>query len=413
MKIALIAPSYLPSRRANTFQVMKMSQAFVELGHKLYVIVPRLRHLETGKALPSLRELTHYYGLQAAMLETVGSQSKGISIEWLETSEHLRRYDFSWKAVQRALKWGADIIYTRVPQAAALSSMIGIPTIIEMHDLPQGRISPGLLKAFLRGRGARRLIVITHALAQDLATLVKLPLPTENAHSFTLVAPDAVDLDRYIDLPSPIEARQKLRQNAVQVDRLASLPERFTVGYTGHMYPGRGAEMILEMADRLPEMNFLLVGGEAHDLQHLSQIIETLELKNVTLVGFVANSDLPLYQAACEVLLMPYQNKVQASSGGDIARYLSPMKLFEYLACGRVIVSSNLPVLCEILNAKNAILLAPDDLPGWVNTLRDLHNAPERRERYAQQASQDARRFTWQARAALILAGLPENGASL
>ena len=91
--------------------------------------------------------------------------------------------------------------------------------------------------------------------------------------------------------------------------------------------------------------NFLIVGGEPQDVENLRQRVRVIGLKNVILTGFVPNARLPLYQAACDVLLMPYQRQVAASSGGDIARYLSPMKLFEYMACERPIISSDLPVL--------------------------------------------------------------------
>ncbi len=120
------------------------------------------------------------------------------------------------------------------------------------------------------------------------------------------------------------------------------------------------------MAECLPEVTFLLVGGDPEDVGRLQA--QAKGLKNVILTGFIPNVDLPLYQAACDVLLMPYQRQVAASSGGDIARYLSPMKLFEYLACGRAILCSDLPVLHEVLNPENAVLLPPDDTQAWVKS---------------------------------------------
>ena len=124
------------------------------------------------------------------------------------------------------------------------------------------------------------------------------------------------------------------------------------------------------------------------------------------LTGFVPNIDLPKYQAACDVLLMPYQHQVAASSGGDIARYLSPMKLFEYLASGRPIVSSDLPVLRETLNAKNAIMLSPEDINGWKIALQNLSSDPVRRLALGNQARQDAMSYSWSERARKILQDL-------
>jgi glycosyltransferase involved in cell wall biosynthesis len=108
---------------------------------------------------------------------------------------------------------------------------------------------------------------------------------------------------------------------------------------------------------------------------------------------------------------MPYQRKVAASSGGDISRYLSPMKLFEYLACGRVILSSDLPVLTEVLNPENAILLPPEDVNTWVAGIQKVRDDPRYGLRLAERARCDALRYTWEARAARILEGIVQ-GAS-
>lgn len=379
MKIALIAPTYLPSRRANTIQVMKMAQAFTGLGHPVLVLVP-----EQGAANqnPGWDELAHHYGLQ-----------QRFAIEWLPARARLRRYDYGLTAVRRARAWGADLIYTRLPQAAALSSFWGSPTIYEIHDLPQGALGPWLLARFLKGKGARALVVITTALKEALASRFSPPtgLPL-------IVAPDAVDLVRYQNLPSPAEARQSLN-SAFHIPDSA-----LAAGYTGHLYPGRGSRLILQVAAQLPEVHFLLVGGDPADVERLQGEVNARGLANVTLTGFVSNAELPRYQVACDLLLMPYQRNVSASSGGDIARYLSPMKLFEYLACGRAILSSDLPVLQEVLNPRNAVLLPPDDVGAWVAAIRNLRQDPVKCASLAGQAQKDAQQYSWEGRAVRILA---------
>ncbi len=40
MKVAVIAPTNIPAMRANTFQVMKMTQALVARGHEVYMAAP-------------------------------------------------------------------------------------------------------------------------------------------------------------------------------------------------------------------------------------------------------------------------------------------------------------------------------------------------------------------------------------
>jgi glycosyltransferase involved in cell wall biosynthesis len=100
---------------------------------------------------------------------------------------------------------------------------------------------------------------------------------------------------------------------------------------------------------------------------------------------------------------MPYQRQVAASSGGDISRYLSPMKLFEYLACERPIISSDLPVLREVLHAGNSILLPCDDIDAWVSAMHELETNSGLCRRLAARGHQEAQQYTWEARARKIL----------
>jgi glycosyltransferase involved in cell wall biosynthesis len=215
--------------------------------------------------------------------------------------------------------------------------------------------------------------------------------------SFTQIAPDGVDLERYEKLPKPTRARKTLSK------KIPGLINRFTVGYTGNLYAGRGIELIVTMASHLPDINFLIVGGEPDSVSSLMESLKLKQIENVLVTGFIPNREIPLYQACCEALLMPYQDRVQASSGGDIAAYLSPMKVFEYLACGRVIISSDLAVLREVLDNTNAILLPPDDINAWVETLKMVQVDKATRDKLSTSAHETARQYSWESRAQAIL----------
>ncbi len=393
LDITIIAPSEIPARRANTLQVMKMAQAISILGHRIHLLVPFTAAASNASAatFPGWDELAWHYGL-----------SHPFEILWLPANKKLRRYDFSLNAVRAARKLQSDLIYTRLPQAAAISSRLGIATIFELHDIPHGRFGPWLFRQFLAGSGRRRLVTITAALQAELLQRFEIdPTP-----SFAVVAPDGVDLERYIDLPTPGEARIFLHTKCDGGEWNSFDPQKFTVGYTGHLYPGRGSELLLELAERLPQVNFLIVGGEPAHVEALQRAGQLRELTNLILTGFVPNAELPLFQAACEILLMPYQQKVEASSGGDISRYLSPMKLFEYLASERAIISSDLAVLKEVLTPDNCLLIRGDQPEAWEVGIKKLIEDPRLRKQLAAQARTDANRYTWESRSAKILDGL-------
>jgi glycosyltransferase involved in cell wall biosynthesis len=377
MKITCISASEVPSSKANSIQVMKVCQALVQLGHSLQLLVPK----GSGEQ-PSPAKLASFYGLATSF-----------PVEWLPASPRLRRYDFSWAAVQRARHWGAEAVYVWPPQAAVFALLGKLPVLLEMHAEPEGSFGPLLFRLFLRLPGRKRWLPITQALVDLLAS--RFPV----ARAPYRLSPDGVDLERYINLPEPPLARQTL-----------GLPEQPTVGYTGHLYAGRGVTLLVELARRFPQVHFLWVGGHPADVEKWRRKLATANITNATLTGFVENSRLPLYQAAADVLLMPYERVITGSSGGNTAAYCSPMKMFEYMACGRAIISSDLPVIGEVLNASNAVLCPPEEAEAWVSALAGLLADANRREALARCARQDAQAYTWQKRARKAMEGFERDG---
>lgn len=371
MKIAMIGSAKIPSRSANSIQIMKMTQAYKKLGHEVTLYLPTTNDSATWKSL------AQHYGL-----------STRFDIKYLPANRFLRGYDFALQTVRQVRRDGMQIIHTRHPQSAAWASDFGIPIIFELHDLPSGALGPRLLRLFHTGSGGRALVVITQALAKALKKKYRYLKNSE----LMQVHPDGIDIERYQNLPGPSAARQQLK-----------LEDSFTVGYTGHLYEGRGIELILALAKALPAINFLLVGGRAVDIDRYRMKNAEEKLKNVNIVGFVANAELPLYQSASDILLMPYQAKVSASSGGDIASFLSPMKMFEYLGAARPILASDLAVFSEILDEQNAWRLPAQDLDAWISAIQRLETDSKLRKSYAEAAGKSAQAFTWEKRAEAIL----------
>ncbi|MFN3307673.1 MAG: glycosyltransferase [Anaerolineales bacterium] len=415
MKIAVIAPSALPARRANAIQTVRMAQAFARLGHEVLLVAyspyPAISPLTSSGQSPrpsqsfplgrggrpsSPAPLPAGEGDKWEVLAEEYGLEVRFEVQWLRARGWARRYDFALQAVWQVRRWGAERIFTRLPQSATAASLLGIPTIFEAHDLPR-RGAAHFFRLFLLGKGAKRVVAISQVLAQDL--MEAFPSLSRFPRAFLTVAPDGVDLRPYTPPLSPLEARQRLRQYGWE------LPSGFIAGYTGHLYRGRGAEWMVALAAAVPQVHFLIVGGEAEQCQQLERQLKARRLSNYTLTGLVTPQKVPLFQMASDVLLMPYQAQVAASSGGDIAHYLSPMKLFEYLAAARPILASDLPVLREVLNAENAILLPIQELAAWESALRRLVEEPERRRGLGEAARHTAQRYSWESRAEGILSG--------
>jgi glycosyltransferase involved in cell wall biosynthesis len=102
---------------------------------------------------------------------------------------------------------------------------------------------------------------------------------------------------------------------------------------------------------------------------------------------------------------MPYSRAVATSSGGNTAEVCSPMKMFEYMAAGRAILTSNLPVLHEVLDDSMAVFCPPEDGEVWVNALSALYQNPEKRLALGHHARAAAGKYSWLERARHTLEG--------
>jgi glycosyltransferase involved in cell wall biosynthesis len=372
MKIVCISAAQVPSDTANSIQVMKVCQAFKQLGHQVVLLVPGPR---PGTDLRS--GLQKHYGLQTLF-----------EIEWLTAPD---RRLFPWVAVQRARRLRADLVYAWPIQSAALGALAGLPVMLEMHDFPSGSFGPVWFRLFLSRRGPKRLLPITFALRQALERKYA-RLPEEQV----VVAPDGVDLERYASLPNPDAARHQL-----------GLPRADTVLCTGHLYSGRGADLFLNLAGKFPLASFVWVGGRPQDVAAWKARAAERALVNVSFTGFVPNERIPLYQSAADVLMMPYQRSVATSSGGNTADVCSPMKMFEYMAAGRAILTSDLPVLHEVLDESMAVFCPLEEEGAWETALVRLLADEKLRQGLGQSGRAAVARYSWLERARQVLKGFP------
>lgn len=89
--------------------------------------------------------------------------------------------------------------------------------------------------------------------------------------------------------------------------------------------------LFVEAAGKLPDVQFVLVGG-------CSLPEGWVTLPNVHLLGRRQYEEVPGYMGACDVLIMPWNRN-------DWIQACNPVKLKEYLAVGRPIVSTPFPEL--------------------------------------------------------------------
>ena len=110
-----------------------------------------------------------------------------------------------------------------------------------------------------------------------------------------------------------------------------------------------------------------------------------------------------------DVLLAPYQKKVSVAGGGNTVQWMSPLKIFEYMSTGKPMISSDLPVLHEVLKPdKNAYLCIADDVDDWVSVLQSIQKNPTKAAQIGATAKEDfLQNYTWLRRSEKIIEELP------
>lgn len=385
MNVLYVSLSYVPSRRASSVHVMKMCAALHRAGHEVRLLAKRSDEpAAVDDATDPAKSMRSRATPEAAAHAFYGTT--GFAIEMLPRPKPRGGgivFAAATLAQLVARRRATDLVYSRDLIGALAALELRMPTIAELHGIPDSPRLRAAIRRIVGHRALRGLVVISEALRRDLEALALLP-----RHAPVIVAHDAADP------PGPIGvARPK--------------PGRPRLGYVGNLYPGRGVDLVIELARLLPACDVEIVGGSERDLAHWRA--QPLP-ENLQLAGFVRPADLAAHYASFDVLLMPYpRSGVGVASGkSDTSRWCSPMKMFEYMAAGAPIISSDLPVLGEVLRHDHNALIAPaGDAPAWAAAVTRLLEDPELAARLAQTAYDDlVRDHTWDARVQTILGAL-------
>lgn len=136
----------------------------------------------------------------------------------------------------------------------------------------------------------------------------------------TYLIPNAVDIAHY----------RKVNRGEVEPNaEIAAIPGPI-VGFLGAVAYWIDLELIAYLAERLPHCSFVFVGPAHADASRITKY------QNVHMLGLKLFEELPSYVAAFDVCINPYIRD-------DVALGCSPLKLYEYMAAGKPIVSVRMP----------------------------------------------------------------------
>lgn len=373
MKIIYVSISTLPSRAANSIHVCKMTQALHQNGHDVKLLAIKSELFQRI----SPERLAEQYGL-----------SEKIKVKTFNSIRGLRLNDYYYQVVRFVKKECPELIYTRSIPLALRLTRLGFNSVYECH----GDIHDTELNQFhelIDRPELKKVVVISKALKLILAQKFGLALD-----ELLYVAHDGVDLERF----------KENQRSASEMRQALGYEQKYTITYAGHLYPGRGIEVVEALAEEFQNVQFNIVGGNDDDVLRCKKKSQAIGLENLTFHGFVDNSKLPGYLLSSDILLMPYQNKVSVSGNvGNTVYWMSPLKMFEYMSTNRAIISSDLPALREVLDESQCKFCEPDNIEQWKDAVRQLMEDANTAKDLASNALENVKRYTWRVRAENIL----------
>lgn len=361
MKLIYLSELRLPTKNAHGFQIMNMCAAFVGNGAEVLLVVPWRRNLLKGDPFD-------FYGVErnftVRKLPAIDLYPFRFIPEKISAFVHLSSFLITARIYLFFKSF--DVLYTREKHVALLFPHF----IYEVHMPEQMRI---------RGFKPEKIVVLTNYIKDKLKE-------SGIRNEDTLVAPDAVDTSLFKGI-SKEEARKRL---GFPLDKPIVL-------YWGNFKKWKGVDILAEAVPFLESALVVMVGGtKESDIARIRAKVKGYA--NTIVEGFKPHGELPYYLAAADILVLP-----NSAHDENSRLYTSPLKLFEYMAAERPIVSSDLPSLREVLNDRNAVFFKPDSAKSLSETILMLLAHPELQRRLAKQARDDVEEYTWVKRAKSIL----------
>lgn len=182
-------------------------------------------------------------------------------------------------------------------------------------------------------------------------------------------------------------------------DDVARLPSP-RVGFIGRLNEGLDDSALTEIATQRPDWSVVLVGPETYgSSEERARFLELISRPNVHALGPRPRDAVPAYMAALDVGLLCYRM-------GNWVMWGQPIKAYEYLACGRPIVSSPIHAVSEFGDLVR-VARAPG---GWVAAIEDALRSNSAEE--AARRESFARNNTWDARVSELVSLIEEGLAA-
>ena len=337
MKICYISNSAAPSKNASSLQIAKLCETFSSLGHKVQLIIPNTGLKE--------KNFFNFYNIRKKYA------IKRINF-FKKFPTGFSYYLYSFVAVISSNYKNQDLFITRNFFTSLILSLLKKKHIIEVHDSLE-----------IEGRIVRFLVRYFKILNFD--SIIKIISTTKTLKKKYII--DGVDKKKIFVLHNASGFQSRFSKNKYQ--------KNLKIGYFGSLFDSRGLKMLLKLSNLDRRNNYYLFGGSKEEVREMKKKVKN---NNIFFSSHISYSNVEKEINKVDLCLLPYTSKITVSGNvGDISKYTSPLKIFDYMKLGKLIVCSNLPVLREVLiNKKNCILINNfKNEKEWIMTINKVtHN---------------------------------------
>lgn len=411
MKILYLCPDLgIPvlGRKGASVHVRELCGAFSRAGHQVVLAAPTLnkspweKPAETEVRLVQVRPTAATTGAAQAFKEfshTLGLESSLPG----ELRRILYNSELEAELTRRFESDRPDFIYERASLYAtagvSLAKRFCVPLIVELN-------APlAVEQAAYRATGLGELAAqaerwtLMHA---DAVVVVSSPL-AKHVRALGVkarkihVVPNGVNAklffpDRSADSSAASEPR--LSRARAKAGRGTRGVGGVTLGFIGGLRPWHGVEVLPELLARLNKRHGgvrLVIAGDGQLRGELERGFRTRGLaKNVTFTGALAHEEMPEVIRQFDVALAPYPKH-------DHDFYFSPLKLYEYMACGVPVVASRIGQIAEtVQHGMTGWLYPAGNMKALVAGCEQLLEDAPLRNRLGMAAAKTIHsRFTW------------------
>ncbi len=364
MKICYIFPSALPSKNASSLQTVKMSDALSN-EHDLKIFLP-----DTGKKNVSVKK---FYNLKNKLNIVRLKKFKKFPVG-------INYYLFSLYSVLKSFKFKPDFYITRMFIASVILTFFKKKHILEIHN-----------DMHIEGRITK--FIFTHLNFFNSKYIVKIVTTTKSLKNYYS--------KKY--LISKNKIRVLPNSSDFSRDKISKKKYIKNIGYFGSIYMSRGLDKIIFLANNFKDLNFFIYGGEKKEVLDLKK---KFKQKNLFFHQYVDQYNIEKKMKSMDILLLPYSNKITvAGDVGNMFDYTSPLKMFDYLASGKIIIASNIKVLREILKDEYNCFFVKNYINhnAWKIRLKEVLSNPQKSKIVSLNALNSSKKFTTKIRAEKIV----------